>query len=87
MHKSWHGVVAAMLAFGVSTTLILVVAIRTSVNADEATLEATVLGAVVGALATFLGANRGARIDRNTAGGSAADTGTGSGTEPSGDDT
>jgi hypothetical protein len=85
--RSWHGLVATILAIGVATTVILVVIIRTSVNPDEATLEATVLGAIVGTLATYLGAYRGGASDRDTSGTSTPDTGAGSGTIPPGDDT
>jgi len=58
-HWNWHGIVAIILALGVSVTLVLEVVniiLRNGHTTEtEATLLATAFGAAIGAIATYLG--------------------------------
>jgi hypothetical protein len=51
----WRGIVSVILAVGVVISLVDVSLGNEHLNAEEATLLSTVLGALVGALATFIG--------------------------------
>jgi membrane protein DedA with SNARE-associated domain len=58
-HFEWRGFVAAILAFGLSTTVIILsTGTIPHINTDEGAVLSTVLGATVGALASYLGGKR-----------------------------
>lgn len=60
---SWEGVVAVILALGLTASLVILSVAEAlhegHVSTEEATLFATVLGATIGAVATYLGMRNG----------------------------